>query len=89
MTGTAVKNSEEQLREALRMSKVIQGLPVKKQTRTLTEEDANAIADAVVERLRDVFLIEAGRLVWDGIRKLVITGSVLLFVVDQLKAWLR
>lgn len=83
-----MKSSEEQLREALRTSKIIQGLPVKDEKRSLVDEDVHAIADAVVERLRDVFLIEAGRMVWDGIRKLVITGSVLLFVVDQLKGWL-
>ena len=56
---------------------------------SLTEDDIDAIADAVVEKAREVLLIEVGKMVWSAVRKLVIAGAVGLFALEQLKVWLK
>lgn len=67
--------TEDQLRESIRAQ------------RGLREEDIEAIADKVVEKMRDVFMSEIGKLAWDVVRKFIIGGVMALMAIDQLK-WL-
>lgn len=61
--------------------------------RTLSDADLEAIADIVaekvVERTQTQLINGAGRLVWEGIRRLVVTGIVALFALDQIRGWLK
>lgn len=57
--------------------------------RTLTDDDIEAIAEAVVEKSREVLLLEAGRILWSITQKAVIGGVMALFALDQIKGWLK
>lgn len=83
------RSNEESLRDALRTSKLIQGLPVEPQRCVLEEEDLDAIASAVVTKVREVMFVELGRLAWDAARKLVISGAFTLIAIDQIKGWIK
>lgn len=64
-----------------------------KNVRSLSDADLEAIAELVaervVERTQNQLINGAGKLVWEGIRRLVVTGIVALFAIDQLKGWLK
>lgn len=82
-------NQNEQLaRDALRASMRAQGFRMKNSNMTLTEEDLEAIGTSVVNKVREVLLVELGRLVWDGIRKVVIGGAIGLMALNQISGWL-
>lgn len=82
--------NRQDLRDALRLSKLVEGHPVEeRQGLSLTEDDLAAIADTVVKKVREVLLIEMGKLVWDGIRKVFIGGAIGLMALNQLQGWLK
>lgn len=54
-----------------------------KKNQTLTDDDLEAIGEAVVEAVLDVIKTELTKLVWDGIRKVVIAGAAALWAWSQ------
>lgn len=61
--------------------------------RTFSEHEldllADLVAERVVERTQTQLINGAGKLVWEGIRRLVVTGIVALFAIDQIRGWLK
>jgi hypothetical protein len=60
-----------------------------KKNRTLTDDDLKAVADAVLDGFWDVIRTELTKLVWDGIRKVVIAGALMLWGWGQLQHFLK
>lgn len=77
------------LKAILRRSMSKEGIPLtetsmsNKKNLTLTDDDLEAVGSAVVEALLEVIRAEMARLVWDGIRKVVIAGAAGLWAWSQ------
>jgi hypothetical protein len=87
-----VSNSQQDLREVLRLSKLVDGhnvRPRQESDRTLTEADLEAISVAVVIALKGEIKDTANALIWEGIRKLMVTGIVGLFTFEQVMRFLK
>jgi hypothetical protein len=56
---------------------------------TLTEADLKAIAATVIESLKGEIKDTANSLIWEGVRKLVVTGIVGLFAFEQVVRFIK
>jgi hypothetical protein len=78
-------STQQDLKDVLRLSKIVDGHPVSARSdRVITEADVDAIAARTVHALKDELRDSINSLIWEGIRKLVITGIVSLFAFEQL-----
>ena len=85
-------SSQQDLKAALRLSKIVDGHMVgagPADVVTLTEADLKAIAVTVIESLKGEIKDTANSLIWEGVRKLVVTGIVGLFAFEQVVRFIK